>query len=54
MNCPQKLDDRGTQSGGVSQPVSHRAEPLQSELGAIVVLVADLFMHARFERIKTA
>ena len=37
------------QSGGVSQPVFHRAKPLQSELNALVVVVVDLIVHALFE-----
>ena len=40
------------QLGGVSQPVSHRAEHVQSELNALVVAVIDVIMHACFERIK--
>ena len=40
---------RFRQSGGVSQPVFHRAKPLQSELNALVVVVADVIVQARFE-----
>ena len=34
------------QLGGVFQPVYHRAEPVQSQLDALVVVVIDVIMHA--------
>jgi hypothetical protein len=32
--------------------VFHRAEPFQSELDALVVVVVNLVVHARFQRLK--
>lgn len=37
-----------------SQPVLYRVEPLQPEVDALVVLVVNVIMHARFERINAA